>query len=177
MANMDTKEYDYFQSVHFLEEFKNPFPDKPFIEELKENYGKLWQFKNYVDSWTLGVCRSKKYVYLLHRESKTGSFLPLNIEEKVRVLENFHQQYVVIMVQAVDNSGEDTNHLHSIVIKLGGSGADFSIEGVLEKVHSTSLEVLRPELEAKYVPWTYMLAESTYHKISSNYRTLSRYAA
>ena len=99
---MDTEEYDYSQSVHFLEEFKNPFPDKPFIEELEENYGKLWQFKNCVDSWTQGVCRFKKYVYLLHRESETGPFLPLNIEEKVTVLENFHQQYVVITVQAVD---------------------------------------------------------------------------
>ena len=174
---MDTEEYDYSQSVHFLEEFKNPFPDKPFIEELKENYRKLWQFKNCVDSWTLGVCRFKKYVYLLHRESETGPFLPLNIEEKVTVLENFHQQHVVITVQAVDSSGEDTDHLHSIVVKLGGSGADFSIEGLLEKLHGTSLEVLRPDLEAKYVPWTYTLAESTYRKISSIYRTLNQYAA
>ena len=71
------------------------------------------------------------------------------------MLENFHEQYVVIMVQAVDNSGEDTDHLHSIVVKLGGSGADFSIEGLLEKLHGTSLEVLQPDLEAKYVPWTY----------------------
>ena len=38
----------------------------------------------------------------------------------------------MITVQAVDSSGEDTDHLHSIVIKLGGSGADFSIEGLLE---------------------------------------------
>ena len=174
---MDIEEYDYSQSVHFLEEFKNPFPDKPFIEELEENYGKLWQFKNCVDSWTLGVCRFKKYVYLLHRESKTGPFLLLNIEEKVTVLGNFHQQYVVITVQAVDSSGEDIDHLHSIVVKLGGSGADFSIEGLLEKLHGTSLEVLRPDLEAKYVPWTYTSAESTYRKISSIYRTLSRYAA
>ena len=50
----------------------------------------------------------------------------------------------MITVQAVDNSGEDTDHLHSIVVKLGGSGAEFSIEGLLEKLHGTSLEVLRP---------------------------------
>ena len=93
------------------------------------------------------------------------------------MLENFHQQYVVIMVQAVDSSGEDTHHLHSIVVKLGGSGADFSIEGLLEKLHGTSLEVLQPDLEAKYVPWTYTSTESTYRKISSIYRTLSGYVA
>ena len=116
-------------------------------------------------------------MYLLHRESETRPFLLLTIEEKVTVLENFHQQYVVIVVQAVDSSGEDTDHLHSIVVKLSGSGADFSIEGLLEKLHGTSLEVLRPELEAKYVPWTYTSAESTYRKISSIYQTLSRYTA
>ena len=88
------------------------------------------------------------------------------------MLESFHQQYVVITVQVVDSSGEDTDHLHSIVVKLGGSSADFNIEGVLEKLHGTSLEVLRPELEAKYVPWTYTLAESSYRKTSSIYQTL-----
>ena len=77
------------------------------------------------------------------------------------MLENFHQQYVGITVQAVDSSGKDTNHLHSIIVKLGGSGADFSIEGVLEKLHGMFLEVLRRDLEAKYVPWTYTSAEST----------------
>ena len=78
---------------------------------------------------------------LLHRESETGLFLPLNIEEKVTLLENFHQQYGVITMQAIDSSGKDTNHLHSIVVKLGGSRADFSIEGLLEKLHGTFLEV------------------------------------
>ena len=58
----------------------------------------------------------------------------------------------MITMQAVDSSREDMNHLHSIVIKLGGSGSDFDIEGLLEKLHGTSLEVLRSELEAKYVP-------------------------
>ena len=90
-VEMDTEEYDYSQSIHFLEEFKNSFANKPFIEELEENYGKFWQFKNCVDSRTLGLCRFKKYVYLLHQESKTGPFLPLNIEEKVTLLEKFHQ--------------------------------------------------------------------------------------
>ena len=40
-AELDTEEYDYSQTVHFLEEFENPFADKAFIEELEENYGKL----------------------------------------------------------------------------------------------------------------------------------------
>ena len=81
------------------------------------------------------------------------------------------------MLQAVDSSGKDMNHLHSIVVKLGGSGADFDIEGLLEKLHGTSLEVLRPMLEAKDVPWTYTSAKSAYRRINSIYRTLIQYAA
>ena len=132
MTGMDIEEYyNYSQSFPFLEEFKNSFPNKLFIDELEENYGKLWQFKSCVDSWTLGVSRFKKYVYLLHRETPTGPFLPLNIDEKVTLLENFHQEYVVVKLQSVDSSGEDTNHLHSVVVKIGGNGADFDIDGLL----------------------------------------------
>ena len=132
---------------------RKPIPKQAVF---KENFGKLWQFKSCVDSWTLGVSRFKKYVYLLHRETPTGPFLPLNIDEKVTLLENFHQEYVVVMLQAVDSSGEDTNHLHSVVVKIGGNGADFDIDGLLQILDGTSMEVLRPELEAKYAPWTYM---------------------
>ena len=177
-TKMDIEEYyDYSQSSPFLEEFDNPFPNKPFIDELEENYGKLWQFRSCVDSWTLGVSRFKKYVYLLHRETPTGPFLPLNIDEKVTLLENFHQEYVVVTLQAVDGSGEDTNHLHSVVVKIGGDGADFDIEGLLQTLDGTSMEVLRPDLEAKYAPWTYTSSESAFRKINSIYRNLSRYTA
>ena len=151
---MDTEElhYDYSQSSPFLEENENPFPNKPFIDELEENYGKLWQFKSCVDSWILGVSRFKRYVYLLHRETPMGPFLPLNIDEKVTLLENFHQEYVVVTLQAVDNSGEDTNHLHSVVVKISGNGVDFDIEGLLQILDGTSMEVFQLDLEAKYAP-------------------------
>ena len=119
----------------------------------------------------------QKYVYLLHRETPTGPFLPLNIDEKVTLLENFHQEYVVITVQAVDSRGEDTDHLHSIVVKIGGDGAEFNIDRLLQTLDGTSMEVLRPKLQSKYAPWTYTSPESAYQKINSIYRNLSRYAA
>ena len=153
----------------------------PFIEEMEENYGKLWQFKDYVRGWTLGVSRFKNYVYLLHRESSRGSFLPLNLDEKVTLLENFYQEYVVITLQAVDVRGEDTPHIHSIVAKIGDINiigvAAFDINGLLDTLAGTSMEELRPELESKYVPWTYTFAESSFRKISSIYHIMSRYAA
>ena len=76
----------------------------------------------------------------------------------------------------MDSSGEDTNHLHSIVVKIRGNGADFDIEGLLQTLDGTSMEVLWPELEAKYAPWTYTSSESAFRKINSIYRNLSWYA-
>jgi hypothetical protein len=55
MANSNG--YDYLGMFHFIKEFKNPFPNKPFISKMEENYGLLWQFKDCVDGWTLGVSR------------------------------------------------------------------------------------------------------------------------
>ena len=106
----------------------------------------------------------------------TGPFLHLNIDEKVTLLENFHQKYVVITLQAVGSGGEDTDHLHSIVVKIGGNGADFDIDELLQTLDGTSMEVLRPELQAKYALRTYTSSESAYRKINSIYRNLSRYA-
>ena len=81
----------------------------------------------------------------------------------------------------MDSRGEDTPHIHFIVAKIGDinviSVAAFDINGLLDTLAGTSMEELRPELESKYVPWTYTSAESSFRKISSIYRTMSRYAA
>ena len=169
--------YDYYPSLPFIDEFENPFENVPFIKEMEENYGKLWQFKNCVRFWTLGVSRFKNYLYLLHWESNRGSFLPLNLNEKVILLESFYQEYVVITLQAVDSDGVDTEHIHSIVVKIGKGVAAFDINGLLDTLTWTSMEELRPELESKHVPWTYTSPESAFRKISLIYRTMNCYAA
>ena len=119
---------------------------------MEKNYGKLWQFKDCVRSWTLEVSSFKNYVYLLHCESSRGSFLPLNLDEKVILLENFYQEYVVITLQAVDRDGADTKDIHSIVVKIGQGVAAFDINGLLDTLTGTSIEELCPELESKHVP-------------------------
>ena len=53
--------------------------------------------------------------------------------------------------------------------------AEFDINELLDTLTGTSIEELRPELESKYVPWTYTSAENAFRKISSIYRTMSRY--
>ena len=108
------------------------------------------------------MSRFKKYVYLLHQETETRQFLPLNFDEKVTLLENFHQEYIVITLQAMDNNGEDTEHLYSVIVEIGGCGTNFDIDGLLDTLEGTSMEVLCPDLELKYTPWTYTTAESAY---------------
>ena len=123
------------------------------------------------------MSRFKNYVYLLHRESSKGSFLPLNLDEMVTLLENFYQEYVVITLQVVDAKGEDTLHIHSIVAKIDIGVVEFDINGLLDTLAATSMEELRPELESKYVPYMYTSAENAFKKNNSIYRTMSRYAA
>jgi hypothetical protein len=43
--------------------------------------------------------------------------LPLNVLEKVIFIEQFHGQYIVIGIQAVNAEGVELEHVHSIVIK------------------------------------------------------------
>ena len=81
------------------------------------------------------------------------------------------------MLQAVDSDGVDTEHIHSIVVKIGEGVVVFDINGLLDTLTGTSMEELRPELESKHVPWTYTSPDSAFMKISSIYCTMSRYAA
>ena len=64
---MEDINYDYGVTQHHLEPFVNPRGDEPFIEEMADSYGALWQFKEHVATWSFGVNRWKDYVYLRYR--------------------------------------------------------------------------------------------------------------
>ena len=49
------------------------------------------------------------------------------------------------------------------------------MNGLLEALVGTSMEVLCPKLESKYLPWTYTFSESAFKKWNSIYCTLSWY--
>jgi hypothetical protein len=53
----------------------------------------------------LGVSRYKGYAHLLHKEPNSSTFLPLNVSEKVMLVEQFHGEYIVIGIQAVNTAG------------------------------------------------------------------------
>jgi hypothetical protein len=94
MASTDS--YDYSGMFHFIKEFQNPFTDKPFISKMEDAYGSLWQFRDCIVGWSLGISRYKGYTHLLHKESNSPTFCLLNVMEKVILIEQFHGQYIVI---------------------------------------------------------------------------------
>jgi hypothetical protein len=84
----------------------------------------------------LGVSRYKGCAHLLHKEPNSPTFLPLNVSEKVMLVEQFHNKYIVIGIQAVDLVGNEIPHVHSIVVKLGEGSAHFDVDGMLENLSS-----------------------------------------
>ncbi len=54
--------YDYSITAHHLQPFVNPLNDEPFIDEMANSYGMLWEFKDHISTWTFGVNRWKNYV-------------------------------------------------------------------------------------------------------------------
>ena len=121
MAFFDS--YNYSAMSSFIKEFQNPFSDRPFIIEMEDNYGILWQLKNCIIKWSLGVSRYNGFVHLLYKEANSLRFLPLNVLEKVILMEQFHGQYIVIGIQVVSPEGSELEHVHSIVVKVGGGCA------------------------------------------------------
>jgi hypothetical protein len=163
---------------HFIEEFQNPFTDRPFIYEMEENYGSLWQFKDCVVGWSLGVSRYKGYTHLLHKESNSPAFLPLNVLEKVILIEQFHTRYIeVIGIQVVNANGVELEHVHSIVVKVGDGSAQFDVEGMLTNLSNTAQEELTDLLQSMYSPWTAMDAKSENRRLNRILQSLTRYLA
>jgi hypothetical protein len=161
--------YDYSGMSHFIEEFQNPFTDRPFISEMVENYGTLWKFRDCVVEWSLGVSRYKGYTHVLHKESNSSAFLPLNVLEKVILIEQFHSMYIVIGIQAVNAEGAELDHVHSIVVKVGDGSAQFDVEGLLTNLRNTAQEELADLLWSMYSPWTATDAESENPAVEPNF--------
>jgi hypothetical protein len=175
MASMD--DYDYSGMSHFIEEFQNPFTDRPFISEMEENYGSLWQFRDCVVGWSLGVSRYKGYTHLLHKESNFPAFLTLNVLEKVILIEQFHARYIVIGIQAVNANGVELEHVHSIVVKVGEGSAQFDVEGMFTNLSNTVQEELADLLQSMYSPWTATDAKSENQRLNRILQSLTSYLA
>ena len=151
MASLDG--YNYLGMSHFVEEFQNSFTDKSFISEMEENYELLWQFRDCVIGWNLGVSQYKDYIHLFHKESNSPTFLSLNVLEKVILIEQFHGQYIVIGIQPVNAEGSELEHVHSIIVKVGDRRAQFDVDKMLDNLSNTTLEELADLFRSKYSSW------------------------
>jgi len=70
-----SSEYDYLATSPFIEPFNKWLGEEPFITDMPELYGELWQFESVVESWTFGVNRTKDYIFLRHRVKDFGVFM------------------------------------------------------------------------------------------------------
>jgi hypothetical protein len=172
-----TNGYNYSRMSHFIEEFQNPFIDRPFISEMEESYGSLWKFRDCVVGWSLGVSRYKGYTHLLHKESNSPAFLPLNVLEKVILIEQFHARYIVIGIQVVNAEGVELEHVYSIVVKVGDGSTQFDVEGMLTNLSNIAQEELADLLRSMYSPWTATDAELENRRLNQILQSLLRYLA
>lgn len=79
--------------------------------------------------------------------------MPLNVLEKIILVEQFHNKYIVIGIQAMNTEGTELAHIYSIVVKLGEGSAHFNVEGMLKNLSSTGQQVMADLLCSKYLPW------------------------
>ena len=137
-----------------MEPFENPFGDTLFIIEMVSNNRLLWKFKDCVAGWMFGVSRFKKFVYLRHREYGSLDFLTRNTNEKVPFIKQHHQEYIVIALEAVDDTGRELNHNHSIVVKVRDQGAQFDLDALMLFQPGTSISELQEPFGRLYLPWS-----------------------
>jgi hypothetical protein len=165
-------DYDYSALTPSIEKFENPF-NEDFIEEEPEDYGTLWKFRDCVKSWTLGVCRHKNVIILMHKEENSPTFLPLNIMEKVTIISPHNYNYLVLTMQAVDTKDGDMYHLHSIVVKVGGKDEQFDFEEMHDCLDKASITTLREQLTTRYTPRSNTNAAITHKRLNNIFLTVT----
>ena len=69
-------------------------------------------------------------------------------------MEHFHGQYIVIGIQAVTHEGSKIQHIHSIVVKVGGGYTQFDVDEMINNLSSSGQGELAELLQSKYSPWT-----------------------
>jgi hypothetical protein len=95
--------------------------------------------------------------------------------EKVILMEKFHGQYIVIGIQAVTPEGSELEHVHSIVVNIGG--VQFDVDGMSNNLSSTGQGELVELLRLKYSPWTATDVDSESRRLNQILQMLTRYLA
>ena len=144
---------------------------------MADSYGALWQFKEHVATWSFGVNRWKDYVYLRYRPMGETTYLPWNLKEKVVLIEDHHENYVVITLQEVDDSRKETAHCHLIVIDVHSFHRKFDIDNLVTFLEGSQMESLNAEFDKLgYIPWQNGTAKSNAKRLRLIWQTLYHYA-
>lgn len=169
--------YDYSNALLLMEPFENPLVNQPFIAELPETYGKLWQFKQNIVAWSFAISKYKDYVYLLYRAENQTTFLPLKQNEKVSVIEEHHNNYIVIVLREVADDGRLGDHCHSLVLDIRSDHARFDMAYLLKTLEDSQVMELVTTFEAsKYLPWIDGNATVIARRLNNIWGGLDRYA-
>jgi len=126
--------YDYTSTAQHLKPFVNPLNGSPFISDMEETYGELWEFKEHVAHWTdwsFVVNRFKSYVYLRCRVQGKTIYLPWNLHEKVAFIEDHQNEYVVMGLREVDDHENEKDHVHSIIMNVNDRRGKFDLDNLI----------------------------------------------
>ena len=122
-----TQSYHYSLTEHHIEPFQYTDPNTAFLEEDADSYGDLWQFKPHITQYTFGIAKQKGYVFLRYKIDDIPQFYIWNIKEKVESIEDQREHFILIVLRAVDESGNPTSHNHSIVIDVRQEHGKFDV--------------------------------------------------
>lgn len=170
----DDDSYDYSATEYFLQKFDNPVAPSPFIDDVVENYGTLWEFKDCVQSWSLA--KSGKFVQIQLKLNDHDPFVHLHRRERVTFIEQQRREYIVLGIQAFDDNGFDMRHCHSIVVKVGSTLGQFNFSELLESVERNGQGALKEAFE-KYLPWANDDAEKVNRRLVRIHQLLSAFEA
>ena len=172
-----TQSYDYSLTVDHIEPFQYADPDTAFFEEDADSYGDLWQFKPHITQYTFGIAKQKGYVFLKYKIEDIPQFYTWNIKEKVENIEDHREHFIVIVLRAVDDSGNATSHNHSIVIDVRHQHGKFDVVTLMATLQGTDIESLNEDFISKQLlSWQEGTAWSIVKKLRGVWLTLDRYA-
>ena len=172
-----TQSYDYSLTEDHIKPFQYADPDTAFLEEDAESYGNLWQFKPHIKKYTFGIAKQKGYIFLRYKIDNILQFYTWNIEDKVESIEDHREHFIVIVLRAVDNSGNATSHNHSIVIDVRQEHGKFDIVTLMAALQGTDMESLNEDFITKQLlPWQEGTARSVVKRLRGVWQTLDRYA-
>ena len=92
-------------------------------------------------------------------------------------IEDHREHFIVIVLRAVDDSGNATSHNHSIVIDVRQKHGKFDVVTLMAALQGTDMESLNDDFISKQLlPWQEGTARSVVKRLRGVWQTLDRYA-